>query len=171
MGGTATLSTANITTGNVSTLTITGTSNHIGDSSFNANVYGIPFHMTIACSSETGAVTLTGAAVSTITAPSNLIITGTRAYLVGSSGTANLVMNVLYGTSLASLTSIYSGTNYMNIGASQLFSWSGAGSANGTLTSVTGVAVPQSNYIRVTATGSGTAPTGLKVILYYKIVS
>jgi hypothetical protein len=128
--------------------------------------------MTIACSAETGAVKIDGTAVSTITAPNNMVITGTRAYLVNTAPTATLTLNVLTGTSLASLTSIYSGTSYMTIGASQTFSWTGTGSSNGTLTSpTTGVSVSQGQYIRITSTGSGTAPRGLKVIIYYKMTA
>jgi hypothetical protein len=126
--------------------------------------------MTIACSAETGAVKIDGTAVSTITAPNNMVITGTRAYLVNTAPTATLTLNVLTGTSLASLTSIYSGTSYMTIGASQTFSWTGTGSSNGTLAPTTGVTVSQGQYIRITSTGSGTAPKGLKVIIYYKQV-
>jgi hypothetical protein len=127
--------------------------------------------MTIACSAETGSVKIDGTAVSTITAPNNMVITGTRAYLVNTAPTATLTLNVLFGSSLASLTSIYSGTSYMTVGASQTFSWTGTGSSNGTLTTPSGVAVSQGQYIRITSTGSGTAPKGLKVIIYYKMTA
>jgi hypothetical protein len=149
-------------TSNLSTLVVPGTT------TFGSDVYGIPLHTTIACSAENGSVKIDGSAVSTITAPVNMLITGTRAYLVNTNPTATLTINVLYGTSLASLTSIYSGVSYMTVGANQPVSWTGTGSSGGTLSTLSGVSVSQGHYIRITSTGSGTAPKGLKVILYYK---
>ena len=175
--GLTTSDAANVTSLNVASGSVTfgSTTGIIGvDTTFGANVIGIPMHMIIACSGEASNVAANGSYVATINAPTNMIITGTRAFLgtrpPEAANNQTLTINIgITSSPTVNPTSIYSSTQ-MTIGPGQYTSWSGSGSGNGTISSGS---VTQGSFIRIQASctnnGFPLPPQGLKVILYYKM--
>lgn len=171
-------STSNLSSVNVSSgaVLFNATTGQIGvDTTFTSNVYGIPLHMIIACSGESSNVASDGSFVATINAPTNMVITDTRAFLGTRPPDAsnNQVLQINIGiTSIPTVipTSIYQ--TPMSIGPGQYTSWFGSGSTNGIISNGT---VSQGSFIRIIApctnNGFPLPPQGLKVIIYYRVTS